>query len=65
MIEFLSQRPASRVALEACDSGHERVCRLKAIGHKVVLLHAKFIRPLGQTNKTDAADARAIWTAAK
>jgi len=29
----------------------------------VVLLHAKFIRPFVQTNKTDAADARAIWTA--
>jgi transposase len=26
-------------------------------------LHAKFIRPFVQTNKTDAADARAIWTA--
>jgi transposase len=31
----------------------------------VVLLHAKFIRPFVQTNKTDAADARAIWTAAQ
>jgi transposase len=29
----------------------------------VVLLHAKFIRPFVQTHKTDAADARAIWTA--
>jgi transposase len=29
----------------------------------VVLLHAQFIRPFVQTNKTDAADARAIWTA--
>ena len=29
----------------------------------MVLLHAKFIRPFVQTNKTDAADARAIWTA--
>ena len=28
-----------------------------------MLLHAKFIRPFVQTNKTDAADARAIWTA--
>ncbi|MBB3258971.1 flagellar motor protein MotB [Paraburkholderia bannensis] len=26
-------------------------------------MHAKFIRPFVQTNKTDAADARAIWTA--
>jgi transposase len=33
------------------------------MGHEVVLLHARFIRPFVQTNKTDAADARAIWTA--
>jgi hypothetical protein len=33
------------------------------LGHEVVLLHAQFIRPFVQTNKTDAADARAIWTA--
>ena len=35
----------------------------QGVGHEVVLLHAKFIRPFVQTNKTDAADAQAIWTA--
>ncbi len=63
MIEFLAQRPAGRVALEACGSGHWWARKIKALGHEVVLLHAKFIRPFVQTNKTDAADARAIWTA--
>ena len=28
-----------------------------------MLLNAQFIRPFVQTNKTDAADAKAIWTA--
>jgi len=51
------------VALEACGSGHWWARKIKAVGHEVVLLHAKFIRPFVQTNKTDAADARAIWTA--
>ena len=37
--------------------------KIQALGHEVVLLHAQFIRPFVQTNKTDAADARAIWTA--
>ena len=63
LIEFLAQRPAGRVALEACGSGHWWARKIKALGHEVVLLHAKFIRPFVQTNKTDAADARAIWTA--
>lgn len=63
LIEFLVKRPPGRVALEACGSGHWWARKIKALGHEVVLLHAKFIRPFVQTNKTDAADARAIWTA--
>jgi len=63
LIRFLAQRPAGRVALEAGGSGHWWARKIKALGHEVVLLHAQFIRPFVQTNKTDAADARAIWTA--
>jgi transposase len=63
LIEYLSRRPPGRVALEACGSAHWWARKIKALGHEVVLLHAKFIRPFVQTNKTDAADARAIWTA--
>jgi transposase len=51
------------VALEACGSAHWWARKIQALGHEVVLLHAQFIRPFVQTNKTDAADARAIWTA--
>src|SRR4029453_11947576 len=63
LIGFLTQRPAGRGGLEACGSGHWWARKIKGLGHEVVLLHAKFIRPFVQTNKTDAADARAIWTA--
>ena len=63
LIEFLSQCAPARIALEACGSGHFWARKLKALGHEVVLLHAKFIRPFIQNNKTDATDARAIWTA--
>ena len=63
LIEFLSKSSAGRVALEACGSGHWWARKIRALGHEAVLLHAKFIRPFVQTNKTDAADARAIWTA--
>ena len=63
LIGFLARRPAGRVALEACGGAHWWARKIKALGHEVVLLHAQFIRPFVQTNKTDAADARAIWTA--
>lgn len=63
LITFLAQRSAGLVALEACGSAHWWARKIQALGHEVVLLHAKFIRPFVQTNKTDAADARAIWTA--
>jgi len=65
LIAFLAQRPAGRVALEACGSAHWCARNIKALGHEVVLLHAKSIRPFVRTNKTDAADARAIWTAVR
>jgi transposase len=65
LIEFLGQRSAGLVALEACGSAHWWARKIVALGHKVVLLHARFIRPFVQNNKTDATDARAIWTAAQ
>jgi len=63
LIGFLAKRPAGRVALEACSSSHWWARKLHALGHEAVLIHARFVRPFVQTNKTDAADARAIWTA--
>ncbi len=63
LIDFLAKRTLGRVALEACGSAHWWAREIRALGHEAVLLHAKFIRPFVQTNKTDAADARAIWTA--
>jgi len=58
LITFLAQRPAGRIALEACGSAHWWARKIRALGHEVVLLHAQFIRPFVQTNKTDAAALR-------
>lgn len=63
LIRFLAKRPAGRVALEACASAHWWARKIRGLGHEAVLIHARFVRPFVQTNKTDAADARAIWTA--
>lgn len=64
LLEFFAQREAGLIALEACGSAHWWRRKLMALGHEVKLIHAKFVRPFVQGNKTDAADARAIWTAA-
>ncbi len=63
LLEFFAQRETGLIALEACGSAHWWRRKLMALGHEVKLIHAKFIRPFVQGNKTDAADAKAIWTA--
>lgn len=63
VLPFFSQRPASLVALEACGSAHHWARQLRALGHEVRLLAPKSVRPFVRSNKTDAADAQAIWTA--
>jgi transposase len=65
LIEFLANREPGRIALEACGSAHWWARQLRDLGHEPVLLHAGYVRPFVQTNKTDAADAKAIWTAAQ
>lgn len=65
LIAFLANRPTGIIALEACGSAHWWARKLQVLGHTIMLLHARSIRPFVQNNKTDAADARAIWTAAQ
>jgi transposase len=65
LIQFLSNRAPGRVALEACGGAHWWARKIQSLGHEVVLLHAKYVRPFVKTNKTDSADAEAIWTAAR
>ena len=63
VLAFFAQRPCSLVAMEACGSAHWWARQLRALGHEVRLLAPKSVRPFVRSNKTDAADARAIWTA--
>ena len=51
--------------MEACGSAHHWGRVLKGLGHEVKLIAAQFVRPFVKTNKTDAADAEAIWEAAQ
>ena len=65
LIRFLSTREPGRVVLEACGGAHWWARKIRDLGHEVVLLHAKYVRPFVKTNKTDSADAEAIWTASR
>jgi len=62
---FFAGRAPGVVALEACGSGHHWGRVLVELGHEVKLIAAQFVRPFVKTNKTDAADAEAIWEAAQ
>ena len=60
---FFARREAGLIAMEACGSGHHWGRVLQRFGHEVKLIAAQFVRPFVKTNKTDAADAEAIWEA--
>ena len=62
---FFARAPRGVVAMEACGSAHHWARLLQSLGHEVKLIAAQFVRPFVKTNKTDAADAQAIWEAAQ
>jgi transposase len=65
VLRYFVNRPVSVVAMEACGSAHYWARELSKLGHEVRLIAAQFVRPFVKGNKTDAADAEAIWEAAQ
>ncbi|MGF6536924.1 IS110 family transposase [Paraburkholderia youngii] len=65
VLEFFARRAPSIVVMEACGSAHDWARRLQQLGHDARLISARSVRPFVLRNKTDAADARAICTAAQ
>lgn len=63
LLPWMANRQPSVVMMEACGGAHEWARQLFKLGHDVRLLPPKTVRPFVQRNKTDAADAHAIWTA--
>lgn len=63
VLEFFANREPSVIAMEACGSAHYWARKLAGLGHQARLIAAQFVRPFVKTNKTDAADAQAIWEA--
>lgn len=65
VLAFFARRAPALIAMEACGSAHYWGRKLAGLGHQVRLIAAQFVRPFVKTNKTDAADAQAIWEAAQ
>jgi len=64
VLEFLSNKPQCLVAMEACGGAHHWARTIRALGHKVVLIHPQYVKPFVRVNKNDARDAQAIAEAA-
>ena len=62
-LEHFANRAPCLVAMEACGGSQHWARRIRDLGHEVRLLPAKMVRPFVGGNKSDAHDARAIWTA--
>jgi transposase len=61
VVAFFERSPRGLVAMEACGSAHYWGRVIGGLGHAVKLVAAQFVRPFVKTNKTDSADAEAIW----
>lgn len=61
---FFSKVPATEVVLEACGGAHHWGRVLGAMGHRVRLLPAQYVKPYVKRSKNDRADAAAICEAA-
>lgn len=65
LLAWFAERQPALVVMEACGGAHEWARQLVKLGHEVRLLAPRMVRPFVQRNKTDAADAQAIWTASR
>lgn len=62
--EFFARRAPGRIAMEACATVHYWARELAGLGHEVLAIHARYVKPFVGPHKSDARDAVAIWRAA-
>lgn len=65
VMPHFAQLQPSLIVMEACGAAQHWAREFAKLGHEVKLIAAQFVRPFVMTNKNDAADAQAIWTAAR
>jgi transposase len=62
-LAFFVNRPAATVVMEACGSAHSWARKIQQLGHAVVLLPPRQVRPYVVGNKTDRADVKGMLEA--
>lgn len=65
LLPHFAQLQPSLIVMEACGTAQHWARQLAKLGHEVKLVSPQFVKPFVKTNKNDAADAQAIWTAAQ
>jgi len=64
MTDYFVQLSPSTIGIEACATAHHWSRKLTELGHEVKIIQPQRVKAfLGQRNKTDAADAKAICEA--
>jgi len=64
VVEFFGKLPPVEVAIEACGASHHWGRTLQAMGHRVRLIPAQYVKPFVKRGKNDRNDAEAISEAA-
>lgn len=62
-LEHFANRAPCLIGMEACGGAHHWARQLTQMGHEVRLMPAEFVKAFNIRNKSDAADAKAIWLA--
>jgi transposase len=62
-LAFFEGRAPCLIGMEACGGAHHWARQLAGLGHRVKLLPAQYVKAFNIRNKSDAADAEAIWRA--
>ncbi len=60
LLQFFARADPSIVDMEACAGSQWLARRMQALGHKVPLIPAQFVKPYVKSNKNDINDAEAI-----
>ncbi|RUX22574.1 IS110 family transposase [Mesorhizobium sp. M7A.F.Ca.US.011.01.1.1] len=64
LMKFFERAAPAIVGMESCAGSQWIARRLQALGHKVRLIPAQFVKPYVKSNKSDIIDAEAIAEAA-
>ncbi|MBB3262215.1 transposase [Paraburkholderia sp. WP4_3_2] len=62
-LHYFANRAPCLIGMEACGGAQHWARELTKQGHQVRLLSSRFVKAFNIGNKSDAADARAIWLA--